>query len=122
MIFNLLREGIGEPRKPPNTHSHGQVLTFNIGRTHTTHIWIADDYRFLGPNTSSGAIALLSFYRLAIYLNKLREIHINPKGSINGYKIWFVTIRRNLDSVCQSARQIVYKLAGRARIPVSDPP
>ena len=31
VVLNLLREGIGQPGEPPDTHADGQVVPFHVG-------------------------------------------------------------------------------------------
>jgi len=78
VIFDLLRERIGQPSEPTHRHAHGEVLTLDIARANVLGIGIAGDPLAVAADAFGGAVALLSCARFGVLLDEHREIDGDP--------------------------------------------
>ena len=122
MVFYFLRERIRKPGESAHIHPHVKVLPFHVTGADMLMIRRANDIHAFGPQTLRRAVALLSFRIVAVNLHQLRVVHIRREGVRNGYQIHFVAIGSQLDTVCQTALNILKKRRRTPGIPPSNHP
>ncbi len=83
---------------------------------------LASDHRLAGAHALSRRIAGLGFRPFAVNLNQHRVVDVMAKGIFNGTEIGLVAIRRELNAIGQTGRQIVHEVIGRARIAPANKP
>jgi hypothetical protein len=74
-VLPLLREGVGQPGKPSNHHSHGQVLALNVRCAHAFLIRLTDDGFPNRLDNARGRVAAAR-YQLRKPVNRFSKMEI----------------------------------------------
>ena len=119
-LSSFLSEGVRQPGEAPRVHPHVEVLTFHIAGADVVVIGSADDIHALGAKTLRRALAFLSLGVVAVHLHQLRVVHSRRERIGDGYQIHLVSIRSQLDTVCQPALNILKKLRRTPGVPPSN--
>lgn len=118
MIAQLLTVRVRLSRVPAVAHAHSEVQSFAERGRHMARIWFAG---YSGFPRSEISVSLVSV-RSAIELDKLRVVDIAAERTVYRFEVWPVAIRRKLDSVRETACNVVHKLHCAARVAISDKP
>ena len=122
MVFDLLRKSISQTGESPHVHPHVKILPLHVAGADMPVIRRPDDVNALGAKTLCRAVALLSFRIVAVDLDQLRVVHFRRERIRDGHQIHFVTIGSQLDTVCQTALNILKKRRRTPGIPPSNHP
>jgi len=121
-VVELLRERIGEARKPSHAHSHGEVLAFYEASAHVflVRFTLSD----LGYNLDDWAWGVFGFAVvlavISVEFYELGKVHIRAKRPLNGVHVEPESVRGDLDSVFDSLCQIINESRGSASCPLAD--
>ena len=88
-LFEFLREGIGEARKPAHLHTQGEVLALGVGRADVLRIGPALNSMLDRADALCGAVAnLCTFRRGTVDLHRRRVIDTCAERPFHGLQIF----------------------------------
>src|ERR1035438_2153933 len=122
VVIELLTEGICEPGKPAHVHPHVEILTLHVRSTDVRVVGSADDVNTLGAQTLRRAVALLPFRIVAVYLHQVRVVNSLRKRIRDSHQIHLMAIRGQLDSIRQTAFNVLKERRRTPGIPPSNHP
>ena len=119
VMIQLLAERIRQAREAPHVHPPVEILSFHVRRANVRVIRCADDVDTLGAQTLCRAVALLPFRIVAVDLHQLRVVNSLRERIRNGYQIHLVPVRGQLDSIRQTAFNVLKERSRTPGIPSS---
>lgn len=84
MIFQPLRERVGQTSKAAHGHSHGQVLSLCIASGNMFCVWSARDYYRLAANTLRWTVFGFRFSVASVKFDQHCVINFCAKGGFHG--------------------------------------
>jgi hypothetical protein len=113
-ILGLLGESICQAREPAHSHSHCEILAFNVARRDVVKV------RPLRPSRShadSRAVAhLRAFWRSPANLLKLRVVNLCSENLIDRKQVSAVSVRCQLNAMRQTLLQVRKKMVGASNV------
>jgi hypothetical protein len=122
VIFEFLRERVGEPGEPAHPHSHGEILTLNVAGGDVLRIGRTYLGLFLTAIADGGAVPLLAVRIVAVNLDEhgIVDVFAEPIG--DGLEIRLVAIGGELHAVSEAASEILYEGRGASHVTLTHQP
>src|ERR1043166_845708 len=102
VVLPLLAEAIGQPRKAPDLHSHGEVLALDVRRADSGRIGITHNWDYLRGNHFGRRITRFPCDRGAIDLDELSKVHAIRKGVFDGRAVRHKAVRGDVETLRSS--------------------
>lgn len=122
MIFEFLREGVGQSSKTAHTHSHSEVLTFDIAGADVLRVGISDDSFLFTGRANCRTVPLLRVGVVSIDLDQHGVVNVFAKAITNRIQVDFETISSHLNSVRETACEILNELSRATGITLAEEP
>jgi hypothetical protein len=121
MVLQFPAEPIGQARVAPHAGSHGPILPLNIAGGNVFRVRTPGNAVLFNPDALGGRVAV---FLLGFAIDFLQDgiIDIATKGPLNRFKVGFMAVCCQLDSVPQPAGQIVNKVFRRFSVAASQGP
>ena len=99
MVFELLREGIGEPRETTDAHPQVQVLPFHVTSRDVLPIRIAAQNARSNADALGRTVATIrTICGCAVQLYQHRVIHVHSESTFDSFRICAKTVGRDLNA------------------------
>lgn len=119
-IINFLGEGIGQARKAPHGHPHGEIRPLDVACRDVSAARIARDRRRLCAKANRRTIAAFRLRSRAVQLGQRSVIHVTAECALNGVQIDAVSVRCELHAIGKATRHVLHEVVGALRIAGSD--
>ncbi len=121
-VRQLLAERIGEPRKAPKLHPHGQVLSLYKAGRNVPRVRIASSH--LGYNLDDWAWGVppigVMLAIVAKQFDELGEVHVQAERKRDAFRVMAQTVSCDLHATGDTVIQVPKKRAGNFAVPFSD--
>jgi len=97
-IRPLFRECVRQAREPSNLHSHGEILSFNVGSANPAGLWSSPLWDRNSIYYFGGRISVLPVAGRGIYLYQLGKVNASSQAVMDGIHVRLKSIRCDLES------------------------
>lgn len=122
VILNFLGKSVRQTREPAHSHSHRQILAFDVTGGNVSVVRLARHNCPARAHTLCGAVTGISLLGSAVNLHQLGEVDFIPEGIGHGFQIGFMAVSRQLDAMGQPSGQVMHEVIRCARIARSHVP
>lgn len=120
VVPELLGMGVRESGVPAHAHAKGQIVPFHVAGRDVFLVRAPRDRVLLRSQALGWAVPMIPLRGRAVDLDELREVDIPGKGILYRGEVHSVAVRRELNSVQQTAREILHEFRGTPGIPRAD--
>ena len=119
VVLNLLAERIGEPGKATHTHSHVEVLPFDVRSRNVLGVRVASHGLRDCADTSRGAVSGIAFKVAAIDLDEHGIVDSRTERIANGGQVHPMAVRGQLNAIRQSRLNVLKERRRKPRVSLS---
>lgn len=113
MVLDLLREGVGQSRKPTHSHPHCKVLALDVASGDVVAVGPPHDRPLDRAQAYGRAVPRLTLWRRAVNLVQHCVVNaIPPESILNGGEIGAVSVSRELNTIGEATREVADEAAG----------
>jgi exodeoxyribonuclease III len=119
VVLKLLAECVRQPGEPPHTHSHVEVLAFDVRSRDVLRIGVACDRLWDCADTSRGAVSGVRFKVTPVNLHQHCVVDASAERILNGGQVHPVAVRGQLNAVRQPGLNVLkeYRCKPRVSLP-----
>jgi len=119
VVLDLFGKGIGQPGKAAHSHSHVEVLAFDVGSRNMLGIGVASDGLRDCADTSRGAVSRVRFKIAPVNLHEHCVVDPSAERILNGCQIHLVAVCGQLDAVRQPRLNVLKERGCKPRVSLS---
>jgi len=122
MVLHFLAEAIGQAGETAHSHSHREVLPLRVACADGVAVWRAKDNLSLRAGDDAGAVFAFA-PRLRVNLHDRSVIDWRAvERAFHGQRVSLVPVRRNLNALRETGREVAKELVGAHRCAVAHIP